>query len=71
VELFVVVDLMGSGRVVGVFDSERAAARVVGEFGEYYRITRCRINRIDPDVVDWARTDAQRDWLQKLVDEQG
>jgi hypothetical protein len=36
--VFVVVDTMGAGRVVGVFDSENLAVRVIGGFGAYYKL---------------------------------
>jgi hypothetical protein len=41
VTLFVVVDLMGAGRVVGVFEREATARRVIGDFPQYYKVWAC------------------------------
>ena len=66
-DLFVVVDTMGDGRIVGVFDSEAAAQNVIGTWDEYYKLRRCRLNQVDPEVLGWARNEAQRDWLRRFT----
>jgi hypothetical protein len=57
--LYVVVDLMGAGRLVGVFDDEAYALRVVGEFPQYYKVLPCRAQddaRLDGHLfVSWNR----------------
>jgi hypothetical protein len=68
VDLFVVIDVMGAGRVVGVFDSERAARHVIGDFPEYYKLYVCRLNALDPTIIEWARNDEQAEWLRRIVD---
>jgi hypothetical protein len=57
VTLFVVVDLMGAGRVVGVFEREAAARRVIGDFPQYYKVWACDApDRLTGDVfVVWDR----------------
>lgn len=69
-EFWIVLDQMGDGRVVGIFDSAARAERVVGEFSGYYKIHACRLNRIAPDVVHWSPFAAQREWLTELLREQ-
>ena len=66
-EVYVVVDTMGSGRIVGVFEEEAAARAVIGEWDAYYKLRRCRLNQVDPEVLDWARNDAQKDWLRRFT----
>ena len=66
-QLYVVIDTLGDGRIVGVFSSEQAARQVIGEFDHYYKLRTCVLDRVDPDVVGWARTDAQRAWLQQFI----
>lgn len=66
-DLYVVLDTMGDGRVVGVFDSEAAAAQVIGEFRAYYKLHRCRLNEITAEALGWARDDLQRAHLERLI----
>jgi hypothetical protein len=65
--LWVVLDLMGAGRIVGVFDSEEAARRVVGPHSEYYKVHQVELNRIDPRVLDWVVRPDQRAHLAQLL----
>jgi hypothetical protein len=37
-QLYVVLDLLGAGRVVGVFDERARAEHVIGEFSHYYKL---------------------------------
>lgn len=67
-ELFVVVDTMGAGRIVGVFDTLTAAERVVGGFAAYYKIERCQPNRIDPVALKWTSSPEQRAHLELLLE---
>ena len=68
-DLWIVIDLMGAGRLVGVFDSAERAARVVGAFSHYYKVFPCRLNQIAPDVLDRTPDQAQRQWLAELMRE--
>jgi hypothetical protein len=67
--LYVVLDLLGAGRVVGVFDDRARAERVIGDFHHYYKLFPIELNRIDRSVLGWAVSDAQRAWLLGFVDE--
>ena len=67
-DLFIVVDIMGAGRVVGVFNSKAAAQHVIGEFPAYYQLHQCKMNRVDPEALAWALNDAQRQWLRGIID---
>jgi hypothetical protein len=66
-DVFVVVDTAGSGRIVGVFDDEAAAREVIGRWAEYYKLRRVTLNRVDPEVVDWARSEDQKAWLRQFI----
>lgn len=68
-KLFVVVDTLGAGRVVGVFDSREEADRVLAVEPGYYQAHECDLRQINPEALDWARTDVQREALRKLIDE--
>lgn len=65
--VWVVLDLMGAGRVVGVFDSEEAAQRVVGPHSEYYKVHQVELNKLDPRVLEWVIRPEQRKHLAALL----
>jgi hypothetical protein len=66
-EVYVVIDTMGDGRIVGVFSSESGARDVIGQYGDYYKLRRCQLDVVDAEVVGWARNDAQRQWLERFI----
>jgi hypothetical protein len=70
-ELYIVVDTKGSGRILGAFDARKRAEGIVNAYPAYYKLHVCRVNVINPDVLDWADDDDQRAALQDLLDEQG
>jgi hypothetical protein len=70
-DVFVVIDTLGDGRIVGVFSSEESAREVIGEWGHYYKLHPCRMNRVDPAILGWARSDEQRRWLERFVSPAG
>ncbi len=65
-ELFVVIDTKGSGRVVGVFDDRGRAESVAQSSPSYYRVHAASLNEINPEVLDWADSDEQRRALERL-----
>jgi hypothetical protein len=67
--LYVVVDLLGAGRIVGVFDERSRAEKIIGGFGHYYKLHEIEMNRVDPAVLGWAVNDEQRAWLRQFLDE--
>lgn len=52
-KLFVVYDEMGSGRLVGVFDTEQKAVEIQSVNLNYYRIVECELNDIQKEALDW------------------
>jgi hypothetical protein len=68
VDLYVVVDTMGAGRIVGVFDNEPRAREIIGPFGAYYKLYRCRLNQIDPEVLGWTKDPEQLAHMRRLVE---
>jgi hypothetical protein len=69
-ELYVVIDTKGSGRLLGVFDTRARADEVSALSPLYYRMHTVALNRINPDVLDWADDDEQKDALRKLIDDE-
>ena len=65
-DVHVVYDLGGAGRVVGVFRSAYRANRVVAVNPAYYRSTRCRLDDVTDAAFDWLASLDQRDKLQRL-----
>jgi len=65
--LFVVVDTLGAGRVVGVFDSKERAEEVVAIEPAYYRLFDCTLNRVNRTAMEWARTAEQKRALALLI----
>lgn len=52
-KLFAVYDEMGSGRLVGVFDSESKAVEIQNLNLNYYRIYECNLNEIQKEALEW------------------
>jgi hypothetical protein len=69
-QLYVVVDTLGAGRVVGVFPSRDRADTLVAIEPSYYQLYECRLNEVNPIALDWARTEEQRAALRRLMDDE-
>jgi hypothetical protein len=67
-DVFVVYDTKGCGRLVGVFDDPARAQAAARINPHYYRVVRTRVNAINPEVVPWALDDRERNRLAALVD---
>lgn len=65
-KVYVVYDLGGAGRVVGVFRSAARANRVVSVNPAYYRVTACKLDDVTDSAFEWLESLDQRDKLQKL-----
>ena len=65
-DIFVVYDVGGAGRVVGVFGSQNRADQIVDVNPGYYRSTRCRIDEVTDAAFDWLKSLEQRERLEKL-----
>jgi hypothetical protein len=68
-DLYVVIDTKGSGRILGVFDEKKRADLFVERFPNYYKLHTCRLNRINPEILDWADDEQQRATLKRLIEE--
>lgn len=68
-ELFIVIDTKGNGRVLGVFDSLAAAEQITNAYPSYYKLDRRVLNRINEEVLEWADDGPQRDALAALIAE--
>lgn len=64
--LFVVLDVSGAGRVLGVFDSETTARALVDRYPHYYKLHRVEPNQIAEEAEQWALDDGQREFLATL-----
>ena len=66
-ELFVVIDTKGCGRLVGVFNCQQRAKRVANLSRLYYQVHAIQLNTVNPDVLDWTDNDIQAATLQKML----
>jgi len=66
VDVYVVYDVGGAGRVVGVFRSANRANRVVSVNPAYYRATRCRLDRVSDAAFAWLESLEQKEKLERL-----
>lgn len=64
--VFVVYDVGGAGRVVGVFRSARRAEAIVAVNPAYYRSTSCKLDEVSDVAFDWLKSLEQRDKLERL-----
>ena len=67
-KVFVVYDLGGAGRVVGVFRSAYRANRIVAINPGYYRSTECRLDDVTDAAFEWLESLEQREKLERLRD---
>lgn len=68
-ELYIVIDTKGSGRILGAFDARERAESIVNAYPHYYKLHLCSLNQINAEALDWTDDDAQRQALQKLLDQ--
>jgi len=66
-DLFVVYDTKGSGRLVGVFDDRSHAEEIVQINPQYFKLRACALNKVNADVVRWALSERERGLLLTLV----
>jgi hypothetical protein len=66
-ELYVVIDTKGDGRVLGVFDDHALARALVAENPSYYKLHTCRLNEVNPEVLDWTDDSAQRQAIERII----
>jgi hypothetical protein len=66
-QVFVVIDTKGAGRLVGVFRSRLRAVRLQDINPGYYRVQPLTLDEIRPDVVDWLQTDDQKAQLEVMM----
>ncbi len=65
-KLYVVTDLKGSGRIVGVFDDAEYAESIAQVDRAYYRITEHVLNEVSPVALQWLTAQTQREALIEL-----
>jgi hypothetical protein len=64
--VYVVMDMKGNGRVVGVFENEAKAEEILAINPMYYRLTRIGMNEVNPDCVRWVQDEQWRTKLERL-----
>lgn len=69
-DVFVVYDTKGAGRVVGVFDDRSRAQSVARINPHYFRLRQCTLNSINSEIVRWALSERERELLAALVPEE-
>ncbi|MBV8073842.1 MAG: hypothetical protein JO140_00330 [Candidatus Eremiobacteraeota bacterium] len=58
-DVFVVYDLGGAGRLVGVFSDAKRADAVRKVNAPYYRVIPCRLDEIAAGAIDWLAAEKQ------------
>lgn len=66
-DLYVVVDTKGAGRLVGVFDDAVRADAVARINPNYFKVARSGLNAINTDVLRWALSDREHELLSTLI----
>jgi hypothetical protein len=66
VDVYVVYDVGGAGRLVGVFRSAYRANRIIAVNPAYYRLTRCRLDQVMDAAFDWLQSLDQKEKLERL-----
>jgi hypothetical protein len=66
-ELYVVLDTKGDGRVLGVFDDRATAESFVSQDPCYYRLYPCHLNEVNPESLSWAESGSQRSAMECLI----
>jgi hypothetical protein len=67
VKVYVVVDTLGAGRIVGVFGCARRAAEIAAVDPCYYELHEHELDAIHPAALAWSRTGPQRLLLGELA----
>lgn len=62
-DVYIVYDLKGAGRVVGVFRNAQRARRVVAINPAYYKLTVTRLDEISDVAFAWLAGPEQREAL--------
>ncbi|MHC4599418.1 MAG: hypothetical protein ACYS47_10470 [Planctomycetota bacterium] len=70
-DLYVVVDFKGHGRLVGVFDDRKKAERLTTAYPAYYKLYTAALNRINEDALGWVDDEGQRRFLEGLMASEG
>ena len=66
-QLYVVVDTLGDGRIIGVFADREVACEIVAVDPNYYKLHECVLGEISERSIRWARSDEQRARLSDLA----
>jgi hypothetical protein len=67
--VFVVVDMRGAGRVLGVFERAAEATELVGRYPHYYKLFEHELGRLNPEVLAWTEDAEERALLVRLFGE--
>src|SRR5438093_1601207 len=67
IEVFVVVDTKGAGRVVGVFERNEIAMRIQAVNPHYYKVVQISLNHLNPECLTWLADDEQKRSLLALA----
>ena len=59
-----VIDTKGAGRLVGIFDDNERAARIVAIDPAYFRLISVEPNTINPNAVAWLSSLEKREALK-------
>ncbi len=66
-ELYLVYDLKGGGRPVGVFDDRDLAKALADQYPAYYKLHVANLNELNPDTLAWTDSQEQTDFLCDII----
>ena len=66
-ELHVVWDTKGEGRLVGVFSTAARAERIAAVHPGYFRVHRMRLDAVNPEAAAWACDPEERRRLEAAL----
>ena len=65
-DLWVVTDTLGGGRVIGAFDSQADAELIANADPNYCRVCPCVLNRATAEALAWAESGQRKALLAAL-----
>lgn len=66
-QLYVVIDTKGEGRVLGVFDDSALAESLAAQDPAYYTLHACRLNEVNPESLSWAADASRRSAIECII----
>jgi hypothetical protein len=69
-QVYVVVDMKGAGRIVGVFGDSRRAEEVQSVNPSYYKVVPTIPNEVNKDCFRWLQNEHEREALRAVAEKE-